>query len=85
MVRVLQPHTIIVYGSANYECFNKLKALGINIVAFPSQTSIAFEREESTIVKAEADCSVVQKVLDTMEGKKKDNLTVRVLTKQLKL
>ncbi len=46
MVRVLQPHTIIVYGSANYECFNKLKALGINIVAFPSQTSIAFERRK---------------------------------------
>ena len=46
MVRVLQPHTIIVYGSANYECFNKLKAQGINIVAFPSQTSIAFERRK---------------------------------------
>lgn len=45
-VHVLQPHTIIVYGSANYECFNKLKAQGINIVAFPSQTSIAFERRK---------------------------------------
>lgn len=47
MVRVLQPNTIIVYGSANYECFNKLRAQGINIVAFPSQTSIAFERRKS--------------------------------------
>ncbi len=42
MVEVLKPHTIIVYGSANYECFNKLKAQGINIVAFPGQTSLAF-------------------------------------------
>ncbi len=47
MVRVLQPHTIIVYGSANYTCFDKLKAQGINIVAFPSKTSIAFERRKS--------------------------------------
>lgn len=46
MARVLKPHTIIVYGSANYECFNKLKAQGINIVAFPGQTSIAFERRK---------------------------------------
>ena len=46
MVRVLQPHTILVYGSANYKCFEELKDQGINIVAFPSQTSIAFERRK---------------------------------------
>ncbi len=46
MVHVIQPHTIIVYGSVNYECFNKLKAQGINIVAFPSKTSLAFERRK---------------------------------------
>lgn len=47
MVRVLQPHTIIVYGSANYKCFEKLKAQGIIIMVFPSQTSMAFERRNS--------------------------------------
>jgi len=29
MVEVLQPHTIIVYGSSKYDCFNKLKEQGI--------------------------------------------------------
>ena len=47
MVRVLQPHTIIVYGSANYTCFDGLIDRGIKILAFPSQTSAAFEREKS--------------------------------------
>ena len=46
MVSVLQPHTIIVYGSAKYKCFDELKKQGINIVAFPSQTSLAFERRK---------------------------------------
>ena len=44
LVKVLQPHTIVVYGSANYRCFNELKLLGIRIVAFPGQTASAFER-----------------------------------------
>lgn len=44
MVRVLSPHTIIVYGSANYECFKKLEAQGIRIIAFPGSTSIAYAR-----------------------------------------
>jgi len=47
MARVLKPHTIIVYGSANYKCFDDLKSHGINIVAFPSQTSLVFERRKS--------------------------------------
>ena len=47
MVRVLQPHTIIVYGSANYPCFDDLKDQSIKIMAFPSQTSAAFERGKS--------------------------------------
>lgn len=46
MVRVLHPHTVIVYGSANYNCFEELKDQGIHIVAFPSQTSVAFERRK---------------------------------------
>ena len=43
MVNTLKPHTIIVYGSAKYDCFEKLKEQGINIIDFPSQTAKAFE------------------------------------------
>ena len=43
MVKTLNPHTIIVYGSAKYDCFEKLKEQGINIIDFPSQTAKAFE------------------------------------------
>ena len=43
MVRVLHPHTIIVYGSANYPCFRKLKKQGINIIAYSGKTNKAFE------------------------------------------
>lgn len=39
MVKRLNPHTIIVYGSAKYYCFGKLKEQGINIIDFPSQTA----------------------------------------------
>jgi len=46
MIRVLRPHTIIIYGSANYKCFDELSSKGINIVAFPSQTSLAFARRK---------------------------------------
>ena len=42
MVETLQPHTLIIYGSSNYECFNRLRKAGIKIVSFPSQTSQAF-------------------------------------------
>lgn len=42
MIRVLSPHTIIVYGSANFECFKKLESHGIKIIAFPSKTSKVF-------------------------------------------
>lgn len=42
MVKRLSPHTIIVYGSANYPCFDELKKHGITIIAFPSKTSKAF-------------------------------------------
>lgn len=46
LVRVLKPHTIIVYGSSNYECFEKLRAQGINIVSYPSRTASAFGRRQ---------------------------------------
>lgn len=38
MVKVLKPHTIIVYGSANYPCFDKIKEQGIKIISYPSKT-----------------------------------------------
>ena len=47
LVRVLRPHTIVVYGSANYPCFEKLKEQGIKIIAFSSETARAFERRKS--------------------------------------
>lgn len=43
-VRRLTPHTIIVYGSANYPCFEILKGQGIHIMAFPSKTALAYRR-----------------------------------------
>lgn len=46
LVNRLHPHTIIVYGSANYDCFENLKEQGINIVAFSSETAKAFERRK---------------------------------------
>lgn len=43
MVERLNPHTIIVYGSSNYDCFLKLADKGILIIPFPSDTSLAFK------------------------------------------
>ena len=37
------PHTIIVYGSANYPCFQKLAEQGIKIKSYTSHTALAFE------------------------------------------
>lgn len=42
MVDVLQPHTIVVYGSANYSFFDTLRRKGIQIVSYPSKTSQAY-------------------------------------------
>ena len=42
LVRRLHPHTIIVYGSANYKCFKELEKQGITILAYPSKTSKVF-------------------------------------------
>ena len=44
MYEVLHPHTLIVYGSSNYPCFEELKALGVNIVTFKSKTCKYYER-----------------------------------------
>lgn len=47
MVDRLEPHTIIVYGSSNYKCFESLRCKNINIITFPSKTSLAFERRRN--------------------------------------
>lgn len=44
MVKRLEPHTIIVYGSANYPCFDVLRKQGIKIIAYQGQTNAAYER-----------------------------------------
>lgn len=44
LVRRLRPHTLIIYGSANYPIFEELAEQGIKILPFSSDTSIAFER-----------------------------------------
>ena len=46
LVRVLRPHTIIIYGSANYPYIERLKEQGITIIAFSSETAKAFERRK---------------------------------------
>lgn len=43
MVDYLYPHTILVYGSANYPIFDVLREKGINIVDYKSRTAIAYE------------------------------------------
>ncbi|MCQ2551104.1 MAG: DUF4417 domain-containing protein [Clostridia bacterium] len=43
MIDTLHPHTIIVYGSANYPCFNVLKSSGIRILSFKGSTAKYFE------------------------------------------
>ena len=44
MVERLCPRTIIVYGSANYPCFNLLSEHGIQILSFPGKTDSFFKR-----------------------------------------
>ena len=46
MMRVLSPHTVIVYGSAKYPCFEMLKEQGIGIISYPSKTSQVYERRK---------------------------------------
>ncbi len=43
MVEVLNPHTILVYGSAKGECFDELRKRGIIIVSYQSKTARVFE------------------------------------------
>ncbi len=44
MVRVLEPHTILVYGSANYACLHDLQKQGIRIIAYQGSTAKRFAK-----------------------------------------
>lgn len=44
MVKKLSPHTLIVYGSSNYPCFETIKNMGVRIVTIPSKTYQYHER-----------------------------------------
>ena len=43
LVNRVTPHTIVVYGSSNYKCFEDLKRQGINVISFQSSTAKYFE------------------------------------------
>ncbi|MBR4948776.1 MAG: DUF4417 domain-containing protein [Clostridiales bacterium] len=47
MIKRLRPHTILVYGSANHECFDQLKIQGIKVIQYPSKTYRDFERRKA--------------------------------------
>ena len=42
-IELLKPHTIIIYGSDNYDLFDELRKQGIKIIAFPSKTSLNYK------------------------------------------
>jgi len=44
MVEKLQPHTILIYGSANYPVFDLLREKGITIISYKSHTALAYEK-----------------------------------------
>jgi hypothetical protein len=47
LINRLNPHTIIFYGSADYQFIKKIiKDRNINIISFPSKTSLAYERRK---------------------------------------
>lgn len=46
-IELLKPHTIVIYGSDNYDLFDKIREQGINVIAFPSKTSLAYKEEKT--------------------------------------
>lgn len=48
MRSVLDPSTILVYGSAKYEAFTLAEKEGIQIISFPSETSLAYQKGGSS-------------------------------------
>jgi hypothetical protein len=49
MVEKLRPHTILVYGSDNYRCFDQLRRQGIHVISYPSKTNEAFAGRKSHV------------------------------------
>lgn len=47
LVKRRNPRVIVVYGSDNYPIFDELRSQGIEIVAFPSKTNLAFKERGS--------------------------------------
>lgn len=41
-LEMLTPHTMVIYGSDNYDVFDNLRNCGIKVIAFPSKTSLAY-------------------------------------------
>ena len=44
MIDRLRPKTILVYGSAKYPCFTRLKDMGVSVIEYPSRTASYFEK-----------------------------------------
>lgn len=49
MVKVLNPNTIIIYGSSNYYFFDELRKSKIKIITFPSKTNLAFSNRKDGV------------------------------------
>lgn len=47
LMQRLKPHTLLIYGSSNFECFDKLRTRGVQIVTYKSATATFFEERES--------------------------------------
>ena len=47
MLKILNPHTIIVYGSAKYPCFKVARDKHIQIIEFSSRTADAYQRRKT--------------------------------------
>ena len=47
MVFILKPKVILVYGSSNYACFDRLREKGIRIVTYQSKTARFYAGGES--------------------------------------
>ena len=47
MIHILSPIAIIIYGSANYPCFDELRKQGIEIISYKSSTASSYERRTS--------------------------------------
>lgn len=44
MMKTLRPHTVLVYGSSNYPCFDSLRESGVKVITFESRAALSFKR-----------------------------------------